>query len=181
MTKFILLTGDRYLIRDSPEKRAIIFNSLKSWIQQQYADDPDSIFISLLAEGFDEAVAKACLDSSIPYVVMLPNTGYGTHYWRNNSLLGRDRYDRFTELLMGCRTASYSCGRSVFVNNEHSNYIRNREAVAMAEFALLFRPETSGTKDVVRKLNSAGKPARLMDEDGVVGPLLLPIPEILSK
>lgn len=181
MTKLILLTGDRYLVRDSKEKRLSIFQGVSQWIENQYKADGDVVFVSFLAEGFDEAVAKACQDLEIPYTIMLPNTGYGLHYWKNNSLLGRDRYDRFEELLVSAKGVSYACGRSVRVQGEHSNFIRNRIAVSLIDFAILFRPETSGTKDVVRKLNQASKPARIMDENGEVGPLLQPIPEIISK
>lgn len=131
--------------------------------------------VSGLAEGFDEALAKAALELGIPVIAMLPNAGYGRYYWGRNSLLGRDRMDEFEELLSRCNQVVYSDrlfgikGRGLYYDPRtrqasftkgpglvHSNLVRNQLIVNWSDLLLVYRPESSGTADCVTRAKKAG-------------------------
>lgn len=110
-----------------------------------------------MAEGWDEAIAKVGMREGIPYLAYVPNPGYGNYYWGQHSLTGRNRMATFNELLAAARQVIY-VAQTIYVGNVHANFVRNQAMVDTCDMALVYNPQSSGTKDAVLRLQAAGKP-----------------------
>ena len=136
--------------------------------------------VSGMAEGFDEALAKAALHLNIPVIAMLPNAGYGRYYWGRNSLTGRDRFEEFEQLLSRCNQVIYTdrlfkiAGKGLYYDPHtrkaffrrakglvHSNFVRNQGLVNWSDELLVYQSESSGTSDCVTRAKKAGIPMRV--------------------
>lgn len=137
-----------------------IYDNLEAEVLRLRAKYPDLHVISGMAEGWDEAIAKAAMRNSIPYTVMIPNKGYGDYYWRRNSLLGVDRSATFATLCEHAREVVYVCD-SLYVNGVHSNFVRNQAMVDACDGALVYEATSNGTRDAVTRLIKAGKPYKV--------------------
>lgn len=154
----IMGTGSRSMILH--KDRLDIYRNLEAEILRLAAKYSDLTLISGMAEGWDEAIAKAAFRNNIPYTVMIPNAGYGDYYWRRNSLLRVDRMQTFDELVTGADEVIYVCD-SVYVNGVHANFVRNQAMVDACDGALVFEPTSRGTRDAVTRLQAAGKPFKV--------------------
>lgn len=153
----IMGTGSRSMI--TRHDRVEIYQNLEAEVLRLAAKYPELHLISGMAEGWDEAIAKAAMRNGIPYSVYIPNNGYGRYYWGDHSLLGVDRMHQFNELVLNATERIVVC-KSVYENGVHANFIRNQAMVDACDGALVYDPTSSGTKDAVARLNKAGKPMK---------------------
>jgi hypothetical protein len=151
----IMGTGSRSMI--TALDRQAIYDNLEARILQLAHKYPDLQLISGMAEGWDEAIAKVGMRNHIPYAVILPNKGYGRYYWEEHSLLGENRGKTFTQLCGNATRIEYVC-TTLYANGLHSNFVRNQRMVDLCDMALVFNPQSSGTRDAVARLRTANKP-----------------------
>lgn len=155
----IMGTGSRSMVK-APDAKAV-YDNLEAKVLMLSAKYPDLQLISGMAEGWDEAIAKVAMRNSIPYTVMIPNLGYGSYYWGKNSLLGVDRMATFNELITHATDIVYVC-KYIYENVDgvrtHANFIRNQAMVDACDGALVYKPESAGTRDAIARLKAAGKP-----------------------
>lgn len=133
--------------------------------------------ISGMAEGFDEALAKAALQLEIPFIAMLPNKTYGSYYWGQKSLTGRDRLEEFNELLSQAHQTVYTDrlfkiqGKGLYYDPKtlqaskrsgpgliHSNLVRNQGIVNWSDQLLAYNVRSVGTSDCISRAKKAGVP-----------------------
>lgn len=97
-------------------------------LMQRY--EPD-VVISGMAEGFDEAIAKAAIRSGIQLWAYIPNPTYGAYYWGRHSVTGRDRLEEFTQLAAEATYTHFSVLKGIYVPGTklHSNFQRNKDMV----------------------------------------------------
>lgn len=141
-----------------------IYDNLEQEVLRLQVKYPTLHLISGMAEGWDEAIAKAAFRNNIPYTCYIPNLGYGKYYWQQNSLLKRDRMDTFTELIANATDVVYVC-KYIYENVDgvrtHANFIRNQAMVDACDGALVYDATSSGTRDAVTRLVKAGKPFKV--------------------
>lgn len=154
----IMGTGSRSMV--TRDDRVDIYQDLEAEILRLAAKYPNLTLISGMAEGWDEAIAKVAFRNNLPYMVMIPNEGYGDYYWRRNSLLKVNRMETFDELVSNANEVIYVC-RSIYVDGVHANFIRNQAMVNACDGALVFEPGSSGTRDAVTRLRAVGKPFKV--------------------
>src|SRR5688500_16239866 len=95
------------------------------------------IVISGMAEGFDEALAKAAIRATVPFHAFLPTDLYGAYYWsEKNSMLHRDRTGEFYELLAQA-AHQVVCSATTWImrgtQKYHANLLRNEMMVDAAD------------------------------------------------
>lgn len=158
----IMGTGSRSLV--THKDRVEIYRNLEAEVLRLAAKYSDLTLISGMAEGWDEAIAKVAMRNDIPYIVMIPNLGYGKYYWQQNSLLKRDRMATFNELITNATDIVYVC-KYIYENVDgvrtHANFIRNQAMVSACDGALVYDAASSGTRDAVTRLKKAGKPYKV--------------------
>lgn len=94
------------------------------------------------AEGFDELLAFRAYSNSIPYCLYIPNPSYANYYWKKHSLTGVDRSEDFKEMVFHAESVKFICS-SIYVDGEHSNFIRNKAMVDVADLMIICSPVTS--------------------------------------
>jgi len=151
----IMGTGSRSMVVRND--RVAIYQNLEAEIIRLAAKYPTLHLISGMAEGWDEAIAKAAMRNDIPFTAMIPNRGYGDYYWRRNSLLKVDRLATFNQLVNAANEVIYVC-KGLYVDGVHANFVRNQAMVNACDGALVYEPTSSGTQDAVRRLTEANKP-----------------------
>lgn len=154
----IMGTGSRSMLMATDVKE--IYRNLEEEVLRLKSKYSNLTLISGMAEGWDEAIAKAAMRNNIPYIVMIPNRNYGNYYWARNSLLGRNRMDMFSELVLNASERVYVCNK-LYVDGVHCNFVRNQAMVDACDGALVFEPGSSGTRDAVTRLRAAGKPFKV--------------------
>lgn len=155
----IMGTGSRSMVK-APDAKTV-YDNLEAKVLLLAAKYPDLTLISGMAEGWDEAIAKVAQRNGIPYIVMIPNLGYASYYWGKNSLLKVDRMKTFNALITNATDVVYVCKyiyEDVNGIRTHSNFIRNQAMVDACDGALVYKPESAGTRDAVARLKAAGKP-----------------------
>lgn len=155
MTYFVMGTGSRSIVTHPDRKE--IYQILNNKVLEIFSAHPDLVIISGMAEGWDEALAVVAMRNAIPFHAYLPNKGYGDYYWRRNSQLKRDRWNRFNELCAAAAEVIFVCD-NVYVNGHHSNFVRNDAMVAASDEALVYNNGSSGTKQAVASLKKAKIP-----------------------
>ena len=148
-------TGSRSMIMH-PDAREH-YEYLRHIILAARDADDELVLISGMAEGFDEAIAKIGMREGIPYIACVPNPTYGNYYWRDHSVTGRNRIETFRELMSHAQDIIFVCN-SIYQNGEHSNFVRNQYMVDICDMAYVYKPQSSGTRDAVRRLDRAEKP-----------------------
>lgn len=151
----VMGTGSRSMVTDPNAKN--IYNTLERYITILHEEDPDLVLITGMAEGWDEAIAKVAFRNHIPYICAIPNKGYGEYYWGKHSLLGVNRMNTFNQLVNGAAEVVYVCA-GIYENGVHANFVRNQWMVDNCDSALVYNPQSSGTRDAVARLTTAGKP-----------------------
>ena len=146
-------TGARALVVHPDRKE--IYSDLERHVLAIREEQPDLVGIVGMAEGWDEALGKVCFRNDIPYHCYVPNFTYGHHYWRDHSKLGVNRMSTFNKLMRGAQKRVIVCGKELYVNGTHSNFIRNQAMVDVADYALVYMPNSRGTKDGVSRLVKA--------------------------
>lgn len=166
---YLMGTGSRSMLTSPHAKE--IYQFLRDWILEFRLQHPNLVLISGMAEGWDEAVAKVGMREGIPYICALPNPTYGSYYWGRKSLLGENRMSVFNSLLSHAQDVIYVCDE-IYVNNTHSNFIRNSWMVNHANAAVVYMAHSSGTRDAVAKLHARQIPMTHFDKNGVHQPEL---------
>lgn len=154
----IMGTGSRSMLTHAGVKS--IYLNLEAEVLRLAAEYSDLTLISGMAEGWDEAIAKVAMRNNIPYIVMIPNRGYGDYYWGRNSLLQINRMKTFDQLCDQASEVIYVC-KSLYVDGVHANFIRNQAMVDACDSALVYEPNSRGTRDAVTRLKAAGKPFKV--------------------
>jgi len=158
---YVMGAGSRSMLTEPNVKE--IYSNLEAEILR-LADKYDLHLISGMAEGWDEAIAKVALRNGIPYTVMIPNSGYGNYYWGKNSLSKLNRIKVFNELVEGANNVIYVCSslyQEIDGKRVHANFVRNQAMVDACDAALVYKPESRGTRDAVERLRKANKPFKV--------------------
>lgn len=131
-------TGTRQLIKNPTR-----WSQVADQIDQVFAvhDDIDLI-VSGGAEGFDELLAWRAYVNEIPYALYIPNPTYADYYWKKHSVTGINRTEDFRDMILFAATTHYVC-QSIYVNGEHSNFIRNKAMIDVADLMIVCSPITS--------------------------------------
>ena len=118
---------------------------------------PDGLcLISGMAEGFDEALARAAIIEKIPFIAAVPHRDYGRYYWGCNSLLRKDRLREF-EWLCGQAAEVHVICKSLYVGGQHANFVRNEWMVDNSDKMWAYNKTSTGTKHCVEYARSKGK------------------------
>jgi hypothetical protein len=133
---------------------------LEDWIKVLKKKHSDLVLISGMAEGWDEQIARSAIALEIPFVALVPNSGYGAHYWGRKSQSGGDRSKKFSEYLACAHFVGYVC-QGIYENGIHANFVRNTRMVELADEFLVLDPRSRGTKDCFAKIVATEKPYRI--------------------
>lgn len=149
MKKFIIAgTGSRELVKDK-EQWTKVFTYLVHLLNGAKEKHGDNLLVvSGMAEGFDEALAKAAFVTNTALLAAIPNKGYSKYYWQNNSATGNDRMEEFQELAKYADKTGgvhYVCNGIYGADGRHSNFHRNEWMVDQANIVWVYNPTTRGT------------------------------------
>lgn len=153
---YLMGTGSRSM-RTDPNAQSI-YRILVRHILYIFEQKPELVLISGLAEGWDEAIAKAAIQNDIPFIAAIPNTGYGDYYWRRTSLLKKDRLSEFQDIVSKAIEIVFVCDKLYDTNGLHSNFVRNQWMVDKCHGALVYQGNSRGTRDAIERLQIAHKP-----------------------
>lgn len=156
MSRVYAGTGSRELILD-PETMIKVRKTLVSMIKSVQANVSDPKMICGGAEGFDEALALACIETKMPFVLALPNDGYGQYYWGEHSLLKRNRIKEFEHIMDKANKIKIVC-QGIYEKGRHSNLVRNEWMVDNCDKLWVYNLDTPGTRSCVayaKKVNRA--------------------------
>jgi len=122
---------------------------------------PDLVLMSGGAQGWDTEIANVAWLLNVPFVMCIPNKGYGPYYWKNN-------LDGWYFMLACAAAIEYTMedvyqSNSLYLNGVHSNYVRNSRMVELADAFFVYDAGSSGTRDAVKKIEQAGKPYKRME------------------
>jgi len=127
--KFVIAgTGSRSLVKDEDKMNKVQEYLIDLLTQAKAKHGDNLVVISGMAEGFDEVLARAAMCVGVTLIAAIPNKGYSAYYWRDNSELKIDRMDAFQELARYANETGavhYVCGKNVYVDGKHSNFVRN--------------------------------------------------------
>lgn len=149
---YVMGTGSRSM-RTDPNAQTI-YKHLLTKVELLAEQHPNLWMISGMAEGWDEAIAKAAIALGIPFTAAIPNDTYGAYYWGRNSVTGKDRINDWYAIIGQAREVVIVCN-SIKVDGVHSNFIRNQWMVDHSDHALVYAPQSSGTRDALARLVQA--------------------------
>jgi len=121
------------------------------------------IVISGMAEGFDEALARAAIMANVPFIAAIPNNGYIEYYWGKKSMLGRNRMAESQEILSKASDIVYVCDGIYGPDGRHANFHRNEWMVDHANIVWAYNPTTRGTAQCYAYCKKVGKPVFIID------------------
>ena len=168
--KFVIAgTGSRSLVKDE-DKMNKVEEYLFDLLTQAKAKHGDNlVVISGMAEGFDEALARAAMCVGVALIAAIPNKGYSAYYWRDNSELKIDRMDTFQELARYANETGavhYVCGKNVYVNGKHSNFVRNEWMADRADVVWVYNPTSKGTAQCYNYCRTNGIRTFIINPEG---------------
>jgi hypothetical protein len=147
--KFVIAgTGSRSLILDEGKMNKVQEYLIDLLTEAKAKHGNNLVVISGMAEGFDEALARSAMCVGVTLIAAIPNKGYSAYYWRNNSQLKVDRMDSFQELAGYAHRSGgvhYVCGKDIYVNGKHSNFVRNEWMADRADVVWVYNPTSRGT------------------------------------
>ena len=94
---YVMGTGSRSMRTDPNAQN--IFVTLCSYIIELKQEHPTLVLISGMAEGWDEAIAKAAIRFEIPFIAAVPHAGYGSYYWGRKSVTGNSRMNDWLSII----------------------------------------------------------------------------------
>lgn len=151
-------TGSRSLRTAPADVRTEAASRVGKLLRDRLAErGAELIVVSGMAEGFDHLLAAKAVDLGIDLWCVIPHRGYGDYYWRRNSVTGRDQSAEFCRLLDSAQRVTYVCD-SIYVNGEHSNFVRNRWMVDTADEFAVWNPAFPGTKHCLAAIKRAKLP-----------------------
>ena len=168
--KFVIAgTGSRSLILDE-EKMDKVEDYLIELLYQAKAKHGDNlVVISGMAEGFDEALARSAMCVGITLIAAIPNKGYSAYYWRDNSQLKVDRMDTFQDLAGYAHRSGgvhYVCGKNIYVDGKHSNFVRNEWMADRADVVWVYNPTSRGTAQCYNYCRTNGIKTFIINPEG---------------
>lgn len=112
------------------------------------------------ATGWDHAIADMAFQLYIPYVLCIPNKGYGEYYWASdmdawNFMCGNSAHIEYT-------MEDVHNSRSLYLNGVHSNFVRNTRMAELAHAFLVFDAGSRGTQHCVAEIKRLNKPYRAL-------------------
>jgi len=160
---YIAGTGSRELILNVDKRREVrdYLADLLTQAKEKHGDK--LIVISGMAEGFDEALARAAIMADVPFIAAIPSSGYIEYYWGRTSMLKRDRMSEAQEILSKAREIVYVCPPSRYGNgvrhtqNGGANLDRNEWMVEHADIVWVYNPTTTGTAQCYAYCKRVGK------------------------
>lgn len=167
MKKFTISgTGSRELVQDE-SKFAQVLEYLTDLLAKARAKHGEKLLvISGMAEGFDEALAKAAMANGISLLAAVPNRGYSKYYWKDHSLTDMNRFADFQELAEYANSTGgvvYTCGcvKSQPAKCGHwdgriYNFQRNNWMVDQADIVWVYNPTTRGTAQAYKYARDKG-------------------------
>ena len=168
--KFVIAgTGSRSLILDE-EKMEKVEDYLIDLLTQAKAKHGNNlVVISGMAEGFDEALARAAMCVGVTLIAAIPNKGYSAYYWRDNSQLKIDRMDTFQDLAGYAHRSGgvhYVCGKNIYVDGKHSNFVRNEWMADRADVVWVYNPTSRGTAQCYNYCRTNGIKTFIINPEG---------------
>ena len=154
--KFVIAgTGTRSLINEPQEYRHKVLNYMVELLRKAKEKHGDNlVVISGMAEGFDEAIARAAVEAGVPFIAAVPNANYINYYWKK-SLTGKSRLKQGLNLLKQASEVHYVCKSPAsqlpkYKNPDGSdkwgtaNYERNEWMVDRANVVWAYNPTGKG-------------------------------------
>jgi len=156
--KFVIAgTGTRQLIKESQPYRHKVLNYLVELLNgaKKKHGAENVVVISGMAEGFDEALARAAVIAGVPFVAALPNSSYIQYYWSaEHGQTGVSRIQQGMELLGKAAKVVNVCN----FKGAKANYIRNEWMADRASIVWVYNPNnSSGTKHCVEYCGKIGR------------------------
>lgn len=136
-------SGSRELKGDS-----ILFDKVVVRLIEMIEQTKPALLITGMAEGFDEALAIAAIATDTPLRAMIPNAGYGQHYWGKKSVTGRNRMTEFEYIIAYAQSTGgveYVCDGLYGPDGRHANFHRNEAMAKACDKAWIYNPVTRGT------------------------------------
>lgn len=154
---YIAGTGSRELILDK-DKRREVRDYLADLLAKAKVKHGDRlIVISGMAEGFDEALARAAIMADVTFIAAIPNKGYIDYYWGKKSMLGRNRMAEAQEILSKAGEIVHVCDGIYGPDGRHANFHRNEWMVDHADIVWVYNPTTRGTAQCYAYCKKVGK------------------------
>lgn len=151
-------TGSRSLRSEGPAARSAAASLVENLVRLRRAERGDELIVmSGMAEGFDHLLAVTALKLGIPLWCAIPNKGYGRHYWRDNSVTGRDQFAEFCRIVDAAYRVTYVAD-GVYVDGIHANFVRNDWMVDQATEFVVWDPTSRGTAHCLKAIRRAGLP-----------------------
>jgi len=157
----IMGTGSRVFLLLDREERDRIYEDLRQYLLMRHKENKRLLIISGGAEGWDEALATIAMREGIDYFLALPNEVYADYYWRRKSITNTDRIATIQELIDHATHVEYICGKDIYSNGVHANFVRNTWMVERCDEAVVYDADSRGTIDAVKKLMKAKKPYKV--------------------
>jgi hypothetical protein len=168
--KFVIAgTGSRSLVNDEDKMNKVEEYLIDLLTQAKAKHGDNLVVISGMAEGFDEVLARAAMCVGITLIAAIPNKGYSAYYWRNNSVLKIDRMDTFQELARYANETGavhYVCGKNVYVDGKHSNFVRNEWMADRADVVWVYNPTSRGTAQCYNYCRTNGIKTFIINPEG---------------
>jgi hypothetical protein len=156
MKKFTIVgTGSRSLVTDETKFEKVLAYLTELLAKAKAKHGENLLVISGMAEGFDEALAKAAMANNITLLAAIPNRGYSNYYWRDHSMTALNRFADFQELVKYADQTGgvvYTCG---CIKNQPAkcghwdgriyNFQRNSWMVDQADIVWVYDPSSKGT------------------------------------
>jgi hypothetical protein len=152
-------TGTRSIVT-SVAAMGWIIDTLVSMIRSR-DESVDLTLISGMAEGFDEALARAAIQCQIPFQAFVPHPTYGRYYWGQHSLTGVDRLAEFDELLAQA-SEIVTTASTLYVSGIHANFVRNIRMVDAADKMWCYGPTSRGTAHCIQYARRIGRPVYML-------------------
>lgn len=149
-------TGSRSFAQEPRQKEILI--QLQSWLVAKQVLNENLVVVSGGSRGWDAWVASMASKADIPFVLCLPNKGYGEYYWGRAGLM-----DTFSKMCAKAQWIEYTMEDvlkkpGLYVNGRHSNFLRNDRMVELGHEFVVYGPTSSGTKDCLASIKKANKP-----------------------
>lgn len=168
--KFVIAgTGSRSLILDEEKMDKVEDYLIELLYQAKLKHGNNLVVISGMAEGFDEALARSAMCVGITLIAAIPNKGYSAYYWRDNSQLKIDRMDTFQDLAGYAHRSGgvhYVCGKDIYVNGKHSNFVRNEWMADRADVVWVYNPTSRGTAQCYNYCRTNGIKTFIINPEG---------------
>jgi ribA/ribD-fused uncharacterized protein len=168
--KFVIAgTGSRSLVNDEDKMNKVEEYLIDLLTQAKAKHGDNLVVISGMAEGFDEVLARAAMCVGVTLIAAIPNKGYSAYYWRNNSVLKIDRMDTFQELARYANNTGavhYVCGKNIYVDGKHSNFVRNEWMADRADVVWVYNPTSRGTAQCYNYCRTNGIKTFIINPEG---------------